>query len=91
MSSSRRDKFKEESYIQVISTIRVIRIAQVYRMIRHLPDLQILVETMKASVAELKLWLCSFILISIIFATLIYYAEREEMSVFFRPNLTSHF
>ena len=78
MSSSRRDKFKEESYIQVISTIRVIRIAQVYRMIRHLPDLQILVETMKASVAELKLWLCSFILISIIFATLIYYAEREH-------------
>ena len=62
----------------MISTIRVIRIAQVYRMIRHLPDLQILVETMKASVAELKLWLCSFILISIIFATLIYYAEREH-------------
>ena len=81
MCSSRRDKFKEESYIQVISTIRVIRIAQVYRMIRHLPDLQILVETMKASVAELKLWLCSFILISIIFATLIYYAEREEMDL----------
>ena len=78
---SRRDKFKEESYIQVISLIRVIRIAQVYRMIRHLPDLQILVETMKASVAELKLWLCSFILISIIFATLIYYAEREEMNL----------
>ena len=69
----------------MISTIRVIRIAQVYRMIRHLPDLQILVETMKASVAELKLWLCSFILISIIFATLIYYAEREETN---HTNLT---
>ena len=79
---SRKDKLKEESYIQVISTIRVIRIAQVYRMIRHLPDLQILVETMKASVAELKLWLCSFILISIIFATLIYYAEREVANLF---------
>ena len=87
---SRKDKLKEESYIQVISTIRVIRIAQVYRMIRHLPDLQILVETMKASVAELKLWLCSFILISIIFATLIYYAEREKMDLFLH-NLTSHF
>ena len=73
----------------MISLIRVIRIAQVYRMIRHLPDLQILVETMKASVAELKLWLCSFILISIIFATLIYYAERKEMDIF-QHNLTSH-
>ena len=77
----RREKFKEESYIQVISTIRVIRIAQIYRMTRHLPDLQILVETMKASVAELKLWLGTFILVSILFATLIYYAERKDRSL----------
>ena len=54
----------------MISTIRVIRIAQIYRMTRHLPDLQILVETMKASVAELKLWLCTFILISVLFVTI---------------------
>ena len=31
MTCYRREKFKEESYIQVISTIRVIRIAQIYR------------------------------------------------------------
>ena len=81
MTCYRREKFKEESYIQVISTIRVIRIAQIYRMTRHLPDLQILVETMKASVAELKLWLGTFILVSILFATLIYYAERKDRSL----------
>ena len=81
MTCCRREKFKEESYIQVISTIRVIRIAQIYRMTRHLPDLQILVETMKASVAELKLWLGTFILVSILFATLIYYAERKDRSL----------
>lgn len=66
----------------MISTIRVIRIAQIYRMTRHLPDLQILVETMKASVAELKLWLGTFILVSILFATLIYYAERKDRSLY---------
>ena len=81
LTCCRREKFKEESYIQVISTIRVIRIAQIYRMTRHLPDLQILVETMKASVAELKLWLGTFILVSILFATLIYYAERKDRSL----------
>ena len=81
MTCCRREKFKEESYIQVISTIRVIRIAQIYRMTRHLPDLQILVETMKASVVELKLWLGTFILVSILFATLIYYAERKDRSL----------
>ena len=74
----------------MISTIRVIRIAQIYRMTRHLPDLQILVETMKASVAELKLWLGTFVLISILFATLIYYAERKEINSFITKSDVRH-
>ena len=74
----------------MISTIRVIRIAQIYSMTRHLPDLQILVETMKASVAELKLWLGTFVLISILFATLIYYAERKEINSFITKSDVRH-
>ena len=60
----------------MIDIIRTCRIAQIYKLTRHFPGLQLLVETMRASAQELTIWLMSFSMFVVIFATLVYYAER---------------
>ena len=72
----RQKQAKEENLIVFIDVIRTFRIAQIYKLTRHFPGLQLLVETMRASAQELTIWVLSFSMFVIIFATLVYYAER---------------
>ena len=66
---------KENDILEVFSIIRIMRL---FKLTRHSPGLKILIHTFKASAHELSLLIFFLILGIVIFAALIYYAERLQ-------------
>ena len=56
----------------------IIRIMRLFKLTRHSPGLKILIQTFKASAHELTLLVFFLVLGIVIFAALIYYAERTQ-------------
>ena len=61
--------------MRVFSMIRIMRL---FKLTRHSPGLKILIQTFKASAHELSLLVFFLVLGIVIFAALIYYAERTQ-------------
>ena len=88
----RREKVDEESVIMAVDLIRTFRVLQISKLIRHLTEFQLLVdsrksllimcqwftkfETIRASARELYIWVYCVAMFVIIFGTVMYYAER---------------
>lgn len=69
--------YPSESDVEILNIIRLIRIFRIFKLSRHSSGLQILGHTLRASVRELLL-LISLLLISVVlFASLIYYWEKD--------------
>lgn len=66
---------KENDILEFFSIIRIMRL---FKLTRHSPGLKILIHTFKASAHELSLLIFFLILGIVIFASLIYYAERIQ-------------
>ena len=66
---------KENDILEFFSIIRIMRL---FKLTRHSPGLKILIHTFKASAHELSLLIFFLILGIVIFAALIYYAERIQ-------------
>lgn len=63
--------------VEILNIIRLIRIFRIFKLSRHSSGLQILGHTLRASVRELLL-LISFLIIGVVlFASLIYYWEKD--------------
>lgn len=80
--------FQEGSEIGVLMVLRLIRIFRIFKLSRHSTGLQILGHTLRASIRELLL-LISFLLIGVVlFASLIYYCEKDAANTKFTdiPN-----
>ena len=60
----------------VLEFFSIIRIMRLFKLTRHSPGLKILIHTFKASAHELSLLIFFLILGIVIFAALIYYAEK---------------
>lgn len=58
--------------------ISIVRIFRLFKLTRHSHGLKILIHTFKASMKELYLLIFFLILFIVIFASLIYYAERLQ-------------
>jgi Ion transport protein len=58
----------------------IVRILRLFKLTRHSPGLRILIHTFKASARELTLLVFFLVLGIVIFASLVYYAERIEVS-----------
>jgi potassium voltage-gated channel Shaw-related subfamily C protein 1 len=58
--------------------ISIVRIFRLFKLTRHSGGLKILIHTFKASMKELYLLIFFLILFIVIFASLIYYAERLQ-------------
>lgn len=68
----------ERLMIEIMFILRIIRMFRIFHLVKHYQALQILVYALKASVQEL-LMLGIFLLIGmLVFATMIYYAERKD-------------
>ena len=80
--------YPSESDVEILNIIRLIRIFRIFKLSRHSSGLQILGHTLRASVRELLL-LISFLLIGVVlFASLIYYWEKDAENTKFTdiPN-----
>lgn len=64
------------SFVDFIFILRIIRIFRILRLIRHVPGLWILIFTVRASFNELLLMAVFLVIGMVVFAALIYYAER---------------
>lgn len=62
----------------ILEFFSIIRILRLFKLTRHSPGLKILIHTFKASAKELTLLVFFLILGIVIFASLIYYAERIQ-------------
>lgn len=59
----------------------IIRILRLFKLTRHSSGLKILMQTFKASAKELMLLVFFLVLGIVIFASLVYYAERIQVSI----------
>lgn len=57
----------------------IIRILRLFKLTRHSPGLKILIHTFKASAKELGLLVFFLVLGIVVFASLVYYAERLQV------------
>ncbi|XP_052765254.1 potassium voltage-gated channel protein Shaw-like isoform X4 [Mya arenaria] len=69
-------KLKQES--DILEFFSIIRIMRLYKLTRHFAGLKILIHTFKASAKELVLLIFFLVLGIVVFAALIYYAERIQ-------------
>ena len=78
-----------ETELEGLMIIRLIRIFRIFKLSRHSTGLQILGHTLRASIRELLL-LISFLLIGVVlFASLIYYCEKDVTDTRFTDVLSS--
>ena len=66
---------KENDILEFFSIIRIMRL---FKLTRHSPGLKILIHTFKASAHELMLLIFFLVIGIVIFASLVYYAERIQ-------------
>ena len=67
---------------EVIEFLSIIRILRLFKLTRHSGGLKILVHTFKASAKELTLLVFFLVLGIVVFASLVYYAERLQVRIF---------
>lgn len=58
----------------------IVRILRLFKLTRHSPGLRILIHTFKASARELTLLVFFLVLGIVVFASLVYYAEKLQVS-----------
>ena len=68
----------------VFEFFSIIRILRLFKLTRHSSGLKILLQTFRASAKELMLLVFFLVLGIVIFASLVYYAERIQVKVFSR-------
>ncbi|KAG5871063.1 hypothetical protein JTB14_016012 [Gonioctena quinquepunctata] len=67
-----------EKKSQILDFFSIIRIFRLFKLTRHSPGLKILIHTFKASAKELGLLVFFLVLGIVVFASLVYYAEKLQ-------------
>jgi hypothetical protein len=71
-------EMRYEGDIDYIAILRVARVLRIFRLIRHVPGLWILIYTLKSSLKELLLMIVFLIVGMLIFSSLIYFVDDRE-------------
>ena len=64
--------------VEFIFILRMLRLCRIFRLIRHVPGLWILLYTLKASFNELLLMFVFLLIGMVVFASLVHFAEPDE-------------
>ena len=72
--------FSDIENADILEFFSIIRILRLFKLTRHSPGLKILIHTFKASSKELTLLVFFLVLGMVIFASLVYYAERLHIN-----------
>ncbi|XP_008181269.1 potassium voltage-gated channel protein Shaw isoform X1 [Acyrthosiphon pisum] len=75
LQSTLAHRFDNTEILEFFSIIRILRL---FKLTRHSPGLKILIHTFKASAKELTLLVFFLVLGIVVFASLVYYAERLQ-------------
>ncbi|CAH1405143.1 unnamed protein product [Nezara viridula] len=67
-----------EDHADILEFFSIVRILRLFKLTRHSPGLKILIHTFKASAKELTLLVFFLVLGIVVFASLVYYAERLQ-------------
>lgn len=78
LQSTLAHRFDNTEILEFFSIIRILRL---FKLTRHSPGLKILIHTFKASAKELTLLVFFLVLGIVVFASLVYYAERLQVTV----------
>ena len=73
-----RPELEYNIYMQILKSMRLIRIFRIFKLTRHFSGLKILWRAIKASAKELLLLIVFLFISVLIFACLVYYAESVE-------------
>lgn len=68
----------ERLMIEIMFILRIVRMFRIFHLVKHYQALKILVYALKASVQELLMLFIFLIIGMLIFASMIYYAERKD-------------
>ena len=68
----------ERLIFEIMFILRIIRMFRIFHLVKHYQALQILVYALKASLQELLMLLIFLLIGMLVFATMIYYAERQD-------------
>lgn len=80
-SSSNRSCYMNEQFImQIMFILRIVRMFRIFHLVKHYQALQILVYALKASIQELFMLAIFLFIGMLVFASIIYYAELQDMS-----------
>lgn len=71
-------EMRYEGDIDYIAILRVARVLRIFRLIRHVPGLWILVYTLKSSLKELLLMIVFLLVGMLIFSSLIYFVDDRK-------------
>ena len=78
------DKFNchvnNRAVLETIFILRIIRIFRIFHLVKHYRALKILIHAIRASVQELLMLSIFLVIAMLVFATLIFYAERDPNS-----------
>lgn len=66
---------------EVLDFLSIVCIMRLFKLTRHSPGLKILIHTFKASAHELSLLVFFLVLFIVVFASLVYYAEKTEVNM----------
>lgn len=75
--SARPELMFSSEAMEVVSFFRIVRVLRIFRLVKHVPGLWILVYTLKASVGELILLSCFMIVGILVFSSLIFFADTR--------------
>lgn len=70
----------EKFLIEIMFILRIIRMFRIFHLVKHYQALKILVYALKASIQELLMLSIFLIIGMLVFASMIYYAERQDAS-----------
>ncbi|XP_070196497.1 potassium voltage-gated channel protein Shaw-like [Littorina saxatilis] len=68
----------EQFVIEIMFILRIFRMFRIFHLVKHYQALKVLVYALRASLQELLMLFIFLLIAMLVFATMIYYAERED-------------
>jgi potassium voltage-gated channel Shaker-related subfamily A protein 1 len=79
-----KTKSNQAMSLAILRVIRLVRVFRIFKLSRHSKGLQILGQTLRASLQELALLMFFLFIGVILFSSAVYFAEQSESESFFK-------